>query len=115
MKPKLFALLAVALFGAVSAADGAPVAFEYVISSNTYITPPASSLSTYAIPPGIHFPGSTNTNSSGANALGDVVGVYYMGSCVGCGPEHGFRYSSGIYTTVDVPDAYWGTEVAPVV
>jgi PEP-CTERM motif len=68
----------------------------------------APSPTTYTFPANINFPGSTNTDLAAINGLGQIVGVYYTGACVGCAPEHGFSYSSGIYTTIDVPGASWG-------
>jgi hypothetical protein len=109
MRPKL--LLAVAIFAGVLvvnfAARSDTVGFEY--SNGTYTTIPVPTPTTYTFPPGIKFPGGTNTDLAAINNLGQIVGDYYTGPCVGCGPEHGFFYSGGVYTTIDVPGASWGT------
>jgi probable HAF family extracellular repeat protein len=47
----------------------------------------------------IMYPGSTWTEASGINDLGQVVGTYTDTS----GVAHGFRYKAGVYTTLDFP------------
>jgi probable HAF family extracellular repeat protein len=47
----------------------------------------------------IMYPGSTWTEASGINGLGQVVGTYTDTA----GVAHGFLYQAGVYTTVDYP------------
>ena len=49
----------------------------------------------------LDFPGSNgSTIAWGINNAGEVVGFYYDGQT-----NHGFRWSNGVYTTVDPPDS----------
>jgi probable HAF family extracellular repeat protein len=47
--------------------------------------------------------GSYYTNVYGINNVGQVVGNYNNASGA---PDHGFQYSGGSYTTIDVPGAF---------
>ena len=46
----------------------------------------------------IDFPGSTITNLTGINSLGEISGVYGI-----AGSSHGFLLSDGEFTSLDVP------------
>jgi probable HAF family extracellular repeat protein len=54
----------------------------------------------------INAPGSSYTSVSGINSSGQIAGIFY--DAVG---EHGFLYSGGIFTTIDVPGTSSGTVV----
>ena len=68
--------------------NGTPLG--YVLSSGAYITIDART----------QFPGTTFTNALGINPQGDVVGRYVLG-----GVSHGYQWSGGQFTTIDVPGA----------
>jgi hypothetical protein len=58
----------------------------------------------------IDFPGATNTFAGGINSLGHIVGGYALPN----GSRHGFVDVSGVFTTIDDPNATVGTEAADV-
>jgi uncharacterized membrane protein len=49
----------------------------------------------------INYPGSSFTFAGGANAEGNIVGIYTDAS----GNSHGFLFSKGAYTSFDYPGA----------
>ncbi len=51
-------------------------------------------------------PGATETTPMGINASGEVVGTFYNG-----GLSHGFSYTGGILTQIDVPGTIGSTSV----
>lgn len=56
----------------------------------------------------IDFPGATDTNASGINDDGVIVGTYFDHA----GFQHGFMLRAGQFTTLDVPGAAQLTDVA---
>jgi probable HAF family extracellular repeat protein len=57
------------------------------------------------IPTDISVPGAVARYATGINQLGQIVG-YYSGAA---GDTHGFLYSDGTFSTLDVPGAVGGT------
>ena len=48
----------------------------------------------------LEVPGATQTNATGINDLGTIVGFYFG---INSPLEHGFALQKGTYTTLDVP------------
>src|SRR4029077_8689079 len=47
----------------------------------------------------IDVPGASDTQATGINNAGQIVGTFFDGT------THGFVYAGGTFTTIDVPDA----------
>ena len=57
----------------------------------------------------IDFPGGMNTGPYGVNASGDIVGEYQTPDSI----VHGFLLHRGVYTNIDVPQAWGSNENLP--
>src|SRR5687768_8815364 len=65
----------------------------------SWVAPSASELQ--LVFTSLEVPGAVFTNAQGINARGDVVGFYTDAA----GLNHGFRWSRGAYSVIDVPNA----------
>jgi hypothetical protein len=68
----------------------------FILSSGAVADPPAAAYS-FTI---LEVPGAAGTSAASINASGQVAGSYADGT-----GNHGFVYSNGAFTTLDVPGA----------
>jgi hypothetical protein len=89
--------------------NSSSIGFDF--SNGTYSTIPVPSSnydSPTQFPPGIYFPDSISTYRADINSSGAIIGNYTATPIGPYYPQHGFLYSEGAYTSIDVPGSMFG-------